>query len=966
MEHRRIRALAVVSAVAALAAWGACGGGGGGGADDLAADPGPADVVQDTAEETGQEVADDVPVPEVEDVAIDTPPAPKCLGQVEGTSITLAGPKAAIEVIRDKWGIPHVYASSDEDLFFAQGWVVASDRLTQMQGMRLITHGRFASAPAAGKGDVDTDVYMRLLDFKGVSETMWTAIRKDDAALKLVLESFAAGVTAYIEAAKANKAPRPIEWDALGHWDPWTPVDTLMIGRLQSWDLSFEHYTDEISMMKNLQTIQAKFGATPLAGLALDAYRTAPPVDATILPAAGSGGRGGGGRLAWLPAARRLASRFPAGYFAALADRLERTRPTEVALGGGSNNWTVSGTLTANGQAMLAGDPHLSLRNPPVFYQVHLNTVRAGGDLDIAGVCFPGIPGVILGHSQHGAWMGTVHNYDVTDVYVETFSKSDPASVVFNGADVATTVRKETIEYAKPPKGCADWIAEGGLAAGLAHEVKEEAGRCILTVDVIEVPHHGPIIPGSQATLPDGTKIALAWKWTGFEPSGDLKAVAGLWRAKTVADFQNAIRIFGVGAQNWIWAGTDGHIAWAPWARLPIRKHVAEGKGAEHPPWLPMPGDGCCEWTGDVPREQLPHAEDPAEGYVATANNDPNGTTLDNDPLNDGIYYAHTYDIGFRGARVHERLRELFKAKKASIEDFQAVQGDHRSPLGKGLTPGILAAVTEAKKADADASLKALLTADVQAAADLLAQWDFQASSGLETETSAAQKGSAAAATVFNLWLVETLTHVLADKGIPGLEDQYAAKLLYAMIVTPEKLATWSAEKGDTLLWDDVATADVVETRHHVILKGLGDALARAKDPEKLNLGADMTGWLWGKLHSITLRHPLGGELNIPPESAFPTGYPRHGDSFVVDSSNAGLKDFDFRYAHGPSMRAVYRLDPAGVKMDNALPGGQSGNFPNPHYGDDFLLWAKNQTHPVHFDEASIVTDSESCLLLAP
>lgn len=959
-------------------------GGGGGGTDTTpgpdAVDPGPEAVTDPGPGSDLADLTDPGPQPDLADSGPGDPggedagPQPVlCLGEVVADrTFTFQGLHGPVEVVRDRWGIAHIYAASDEDLFFAQGFVVAQDRIIQMQGMRLITHGRFADTLAAGASDLNTDVYMRLMNFRAPAEAMWADLQANRPKVAAVLDAFAKGVTAFIETAKANPAMQPIEWTFLGHWDPWTPVDTLMLGRLQSWDLSFDHHTDEVAMAATLAGILERFHGTPFEGLLVDAYRAAPGADATILE---------GTRNSRTPARpavpRGLFDAFPNGYFSRVAGLLRGVamKPAPM-LGGGSNNWVVSGDYTESGRAMLAGDPHLSLRNPSVFYQVHLNTTRAGGDLDLAGVCFPGIPGVILGHTQHGAWMATVHDYDVTDVYVETFADDDPLSVVFEGGKVPLTVRDESLTYNKPAGGCEAWVQ--GLALGLEHQVAEQGGKCVLTVTILEVPHHGPIIPGSQATLPDGKKVALAWRWTGFEPSEDFAAVAGLWRARTTDDFLDAIRLFGVGGQNWVWGGTDGHIAYAAWARVPIRKHVAAGQGHDHPPWLPMPGDGCCEWTGDIPRDDLPHAVDPASGFIATANHDALGTTLDNDPLNDPLYLAQTYDIGFRGARIRELLQAKRTQKKMTIEDFQAIQADHRSPLGALLTPAILSAIAEGQKAvdgapGSDPRLAAFMNQAVGQAAARLAGWDFSTPSGLEGEASALEKASSVAASIFNAWLVFLFHNVADDKGIEGLESQFAAKLLATMITAPDQLATYSGDLDDTVLWDDVSTEDTIESRHLVILKSLNQALAFLQDPSKVGVAqsggfgtADMDQWLWGRLHTLTLPHALGGEANIPPASEYPDGFPRHGDNFVVDSSNPGFNDTRFTYSSGPSMRAVYLLDPAGVRMQNAIPGGQNGAFPNPHYGDDFSLWARNQTHPVHSATTDVIADAEACTVLKP
>jgi penicillin amidase len=947
----------------------------------LSASEGSPDVTED--QQFDVEDTSELPPADAEpEVQVDVPPeaeAPKCLDEVaSGKSYAIPGLTDSVQVVTDKWGVPHVYAKNADDLFAAHGFVTAMDRIIQMQGMRLILRGTFADTNVGEAGDLSNDVYMRLLGMQVVTEKMWTDVQANEPEVKAVLEAYARGVTAYIDLAKAGKVAKPLEWDYLGHWDAWTPVDTLMIGRLQSWDLSFDHNTDEISMAQTLSKLLAKVKGTPLEALAMDAYRIAPATDATIRPVSG----GGGGPRGAAPSIAAVLAQFPDGYLERVSGILAgvKMRPGTVRMGAGSNSWAVSGSLTATGKAILANDPHLALRNPAVFHLVHLDTAAAGGDLALAGVSFPGIPGIILGHSQHGAWSGTVHDYDVTDVYVEKYTPAaggKAASVELDGKQVDVVVRKEQFTYAKPAKGCEDFIED--FVKGLSYAVKEEAGKCVLDVDIEVVPHHGPIIPGTKAKDAEGKDIAMTWRWTGFEPTKDLKAVVGLWKAKTTDDVKAALAYFGVGAQNWLWAGVDGHIVWAPFARVPIRKHLDGSGTTTYPPWLPMPGTGCCEWTGDVPIADLPQAVDPAEGWIATANNDPLGYTLDNNPLNDARYLGCDYDIGFREKRIQTLLSGLFTAgKKVTVEDMQAIQADHVSPLGVRLTPEITKAVQFATEEAATpgthpelAGVVALLTADVKAAAGYLEDWDGVAESGVGDGVTEAQKKSSIAASVFNAWLVFVQRDLLENKGLAGLEDQYKGRLLTALFTAPDKLATWDATAQDSLIWDDLSTAVTVESRHVVILKALSEAVAWLSDPAKVgpkNAGGfgttDMTKWTWGSLHTLTLPHALGGEANIPPESKYPDGYPRHGDQFNVDACNPGISNLDFRYTHGPSNRPVFLLD-ADIPTQNVLPGGQSGAFPGKHYSDEFYLYVANQTHPLDFTQAAVIADAESCTILA-
>jgi len=963
--------IVVVLCSFSLAALSGCGGGGDG--DDAGGQP---DAIDDAGpEDPGAGVDIDDTGPGIDTSNEDAGPATaKCLDEMDaGATFTVQGLNGPVEVVRDQWGIPHIYASDRDDMFYAQGFIQAMDRSVQMQGMRLITHGDYHKTALISAGDISNDVYMRVLDFKGVAEEMWADIQAHKPDLAAMLESYSYGVTAFFEAATADKSLQSLEWAILAPFEPWTPVDVLMIGRLQVWDLSFDGQTEELTMMEIYEGIAAQFEGTDLEGLAADAYRSAPAADAFIL---GPPERTGP-RVTRPGVPMDLLKRFPKGYFKGLSERLSQVaiKPA-VSLGAGSNNWTVSGNLTESGHAMLSGDPHLSLRNPSVWYQVHLNTARAGGDVDMVGVTFPGVPSILLGHSAHAAWMATVHYYDVTDVYVETFSESDPDAVIFEGGEVKVEVRQETFTFKAPGDGCESMIND--FVKGLPYTLDASDGKCVLTVDIEVVPHHGPIIPGSKTQTPGGDDIAMTWRWTGFEPTGELEAFVGLWEAESPDDFFAALQNYGVGAQNIVYADVDGHIAYAAFANVPIRKHVAEGNGADHPPWLPMPGDGCCEWTGYVPKAELPQAKDPESGFVATANNDATGYTQDNDPLNDPNYFTFSQDLGFREARIFDVLGGLFDAGKVGVSDMQTLQADHNSPMGTAMTQAVLDAIVEGQEAvdgepGSDADLAQFMNDEVKAAGQRLANWDLMASSGVGEDQTEDQKDSSVATSIFNVWLAFLNQNIFDNKGLGALEDQNRAKMLLAMVAYPQELVTYSDDLGDSIAWDDVTTGDQFETREYIILKSLAQAVEFLADPDKVGPGEhggfgvdDMDLWHWGELHSVVLAHALGGEANIPPASEYKYGYPRHGDNYCVDASNPGMKDFRFTYHHGPSMRAVYVLDPEGITMQNVIPGGQVADLTSPHYGDEMKMWWKNETHPMYHEDASVLGVAESCMLLEP
>ncbi|MFH1531667.1 MAG: penicillin acylase family protein [Pseudomonadota bacterium] len=969
--------------IATLAlALGACAGDGGGGkqGEDTTA---PADILAgDTAldavtpDVVTPDVDDDTPEPPADTVVEDTVEPTLCLGEVEAAAhnvYTFGGVDGPIEIVVDQWGIPHVYATTEADMFRGEGFIVAKNRIISMHAMRRIASGTWGASPAADAGDLSNDVYMRVVGLRRAAEMIWAKTQAEEPEVAAMLEAFSAGVNAYLDAANGGKLNPPLEWYVVGVVEPWTPVDCLTIGRLQSWDLSFEGQDDKINIMARYEELTEKYAETPLAGLFLDLHPLAPTTDALTMPPSARERLGSGAgfhpeRILHDPFLRSL----PAGYFAGVNAALHQVpmhhdaaSPRDV----GSNNWIVSGDLTATGGALVVNDTHLSLRNPAVFMEVHLNTTRAGGDLDLAGVCFPGIPGIILGRNGHAAWGATVYYADVTDVYVETYTPGEPATVAFDDGQVPVEIRQEVFSYKVPEDGCASWVDD--FIGGLDHTVAEVDGMCELTVDIEVVPHHGPIIPGTRAENGDGGMMALTWKWTGMEPSDDIKAVYGLMKMKSPEDFLAALESFGVGAQNWVYGDVDGRIAYSAYVRIPIREHLASPP-VEHPTFLPMPGDGCCEWVGDVPLDAMPHVVDPPEGFVISANGDAWGYLLDGDPFNDPSYQGFMFETGYREGRLQELMGEALDGDAPlDVAVMQAMQADHLSPQGIRLTPHILAAVAAAE-AD-DGALAALLTPAVLEARDRLDGWSFLAAHGVGEDATAQEKADAVATAIFNAWVVHLVDRVVESRMDTAYNDQFAGRFLLNLFDHPDLLLTWNPDTQDSLLWDDPATEVVVEDRNTTILLALRDALDFLSDPANADVLAgggfgtdDQDQWLWGRLHGLTLGSAIGGDADIPPPSKWPEGYPRPGDMFCVDAAHPGMSDTDFHFSSGAAIRNVFDMDPAGIKVHAVIPGGEDAAAFVPHYADLFYLWAENETAPIHGEVADVIGAAESCVLLTP
>jgi penicillin amidase len=666
----------------------------------------------------------------------------------------LSGP---VDVVRDKNGRPHIYATSVSDAMRVEGFLVASDRHVQLDFYRRVSEGRLAElfsdlTPAV----IDLDITYRHIGLARTAKAEYEAL--PSGPVKDALDAYADGVTQAFRQFRSGALHLPaglagIEPSAL---TDWSGIDSLAIGRLQTYLLSYNADVD-LGNQAFFDAARGTFTATDpdpavakRAGLERDLFRFAPADPATtttgypMIPGHHTSPHGNAHvRAPAKPSA--LAKRSgPAGHAEhadALAaasgyiDAMRTMRRIFTRAGFGSNNWAIAGSRSATGHALVASDPHLSLSAPSVFWPVSIHVaVPPGGDssqdLSVAGIAFPGIPAIILGHTDHLGWGATVAGYDVSDAYREQLTP-DGKSVMFNGQAVALETVDEVIN----------------LQSGAP-----------ITYTVQIVPQHGPIVPtivDHQVTPPDPTKGAISIRWTGLAATHELEAVFSLLRAKNVDDARTALKSFGVGGQNWMIGDTSGDILWTSHALVPMRDPRAfKWQAATYQGTLPcfvLPGDGTAEWTGFLNDDLVPWEKDPAQGYISTANNDPIGDTLDNDPSNDTLpdktpmYLACTYDIGFREGKIHKRIEA--HAAPFALTDLSAIQGDEQSSMGTGLTPSLVTALEHAQAEKQTPGTHPDLTsvvadpaydtAKIATVHDALAAWSaagFPASSGVNPD----------------------------------------------------------------------------------------------------------------------------------------------------------------------------------------------------------------------------------------
>jgi len=325
-------------------------------------------------------------------------------------SLNVAGLQAEVQVYRDAWGIPYIYAQNRHDLFFAQGYVHAQDRLWQMDFHRRIGQGRLSEI--FGKTTLKTDRFLRTI---GLARAAQADLENTDANTRAILQAYADGVNAYIS---THQGKLPLEFTILGYKpEPWRPVDTLVWGKVMAWDLG-GNWEEELLRARLIQ----KLGRDAAPAL-YPSYPQAGPF--IIPPEVHNYAFLGQPRLDSVAQALALAQRVPSGG----------------SVGLGSNNWVVDGSKSTTGKPLLANDPHLSIQMPSIWYENGLH----GGGIDVVGATFPGTPGVVIGHNARIAWGVTNLGPDVQDIFLEKLNPSDPRQYEFAGRWEKMTVIQETI-----------------------------------------------------------------------------------------------------------------------------------------------------------------------------------------------------------------------------------------------------------------------------------------------------------------------------------------------------------------------------------------------------------------------------------------------------------------------------------------------------------------------------------------
>ena len=833
--------------------------------------------------------------------------AHSALPQLDGR-LQVGGLSAPVTVTRDGHGVPTIEAASLEDLFFAQGYVTAQDRLWQMDVMRRYGSGELSEILGADTLKLDRE--QRIL---GLRASAKKAMEMAGARDRSFFEAYARGVNAFIG---THGDRLPIEFRILRYRPtPWMAEDSVVIADSMVKDLNFHYFYDALAREK----ILAKLGPELTGDLFVNrSWHDRPPTvmrqdlsepdsnagdsddeedddspDNSVtqmfpstapegLPDADSGAKAlqeERSLIAALKALRHPKPNHPEqSYLRTSHSNLNHPRPNlsahpeTLSVGGlpieglptegppvnGSNDWVVSGAHTVTGKPLLSNDMHLGHQMPNLWYEAHLHS----GTLDVAGVTLPGMPYVIVGHNQRIAWGFTNVGPTVTDVYIENFNPQ--------GA------------YQTP----SGWVQPEHRA-----EVIHVKGQPDVNVDV-KITRHGPVI----TDIVPGETRPLALRWTIYDglhiPFFDVNA------AQNWDEFRRAFSQLDAPGQNAVYADVDGNIGYHTTGKVPIR---AAGDGS-----LPVSGaDNAHEWTSYIPFEKLPSIYNPPSGIIGTANG---RITPDGYPNS----ISMEWEAPWRTARIYHVLES---GRQFSAADMLALQTDVHSEADLFAAERLVYAVDHASKA----------SARVQQAADLMRSWDGR------------MQASAAAPTIAENSIRELRRLLLEpklgsapsdatreDEGLNWKTYSWEMRSVWLENILLHRPKRWLPEKYPN--YDDLLTAAV-------------DAAVNGPEAPK-----DLALWRWGAFNAVEIQHPILGKIPLIKRWTGPGVQEQSGSGYTVKAVSRH---------HGPSERFTANLADLDQSTLNIVTG-QGGNFLSPYYMDQWKAWYEGTTFTLPFSAKAV------------
>lgn len=742
--------------------------------------------------------------------------------------IVLQGLTGEVVVRYDDNAVPHIFAGNDDDLYFAQGYVIARDRLWQMEFYTLVAAGRLTEV--VGGAALEYDRFNRRRGMARSAAAIAERLEADTVASR-ILDAYTAGVNAYI--AQLGYRDLPVEYKLLNYTpERWSPYKSILM--LMNMRNTLNGGSNDI----RLTQVLAKYGPDVVA----DLFPDYPAIASPIVP---EGTVWDFDPLASPPIPDAVTVRPDSGL---MAFSVPEPRP-EV----GSNNWAVGGGRSATGLPVLANDPHLQLTLPSIWYQMQLSSPN----VNVYGVALPGTPAVIIGFNKDVAWGVTNVASDVMDFYRIRFRDSTFNEYWHDGQWKPATMHVETFRV------------KGGS----------------VLQDTLYYTHHGPVVyhKPSETAYTSSAPVGYAMRWITNETDGaDVLTFHYLNRAENYDDYRAALAFFTAPAQNFVFSSNGGDIAITSNGKLPLKwkgqgKYLLDGTLAAH------------DWQGWIPREQNPGVKNPARGFVSSANQFPADTTY---PYYLDWRFAHAS----RALRINERLGAMTAATADSLRDLQ---NDNFNVDARRVLPRLLRGLAT------DDSIRR------SPEYDMLERWNYRNDAG------------AVGATIFEHWLDELCDAIWGDEFpqdeqllYPGLDRTY-------QLINNEPDAKW---------FDNVLTADTVETIDDIICQSFRQTIAQLRDRFG-DVSAD--DWAWSRVKNTRVLHL------VPNFSSF-------GRTDIVNGGGSGVVNATSG-THGPSWRMVVQLDEEWPVGYGVYPGGQSGNPGSVYYDNMIDRWARGELDTLLF-----------------
>jgi len=776
--------------------------------------------------------------------------------------LVLPGLTDSVTVYRDERGMPHIYASSEHDLYLTVGYISAQERLWQMDLIRRSACGRLSEI--FGKSFLQADIFTRCLQ---INEKSKSILRNEDPEIIDCMKAYVDGVNSFINSCKKL----PLEFRLLSYKpEPWSLEDIANEIGLMGWSLDSRNLTTELLTHE----IISKVGIEKASELIPD-WQTEKDVaypDFEISDTIISGTK-------------------------SFVNSFDRMQDFGVTAFLGSNNWAVSGTRTESGKPLLSNDMHLTLNSPGIWMQMHH---IVPGKLNVTGVLIPGEPFIVAGHNDRIAWGMTNLRVDGVDLYAEKINPENCNQYLFNG----------------------DWKELRNIT-----EIFNIRGGRQDTVN-IRFTHRGPIISGLTDFGAVSAKIkwlgyeflsnlntienrVLSIKWSGYDPSDEVRSIYLLNRAAGWNDFRSGLKTFRSISQNFVYADTEGNIGLAAGGGIPVRKGngmmIRNGETDEF------------DWKGYIPFEQLPYIFNPENGQVSSANNK---TVSDNYPY----FISHSFDLPYRIQRIREMLdeKEIF-----TVEDFKRMIIDQHSEFAKLLTPYILKLNNRAEE----------LTSLESVALAALSEWDYD------------MNPRKVAPTILEFFRISFKENLLADE-LGNLYHQVCDCISEFYIY---RLLTAGSDD-----WvDNIDTPDK-EILNDIVMQSFKESIRSLVK----QCGKKPKNWEWGKIHKITFMHPLGSVRILA------SVYDLNSEKFAIGGSEYTVCPYfsykpGFKADIGASVRHILNTSDWDESY-SVIPGGASGIPGSEFYLSQIQTYLDGKFYKDRFSDIAVKSSPKYIQLFIP